>query len=156
MHALSFHRRRLRRTVWLIMIAWLFALTSGVVNACLLVSPGAERIGVAPPGHSSAGTPEKSSGLVNDIGRLGHVGPDAPSEHEQGAGADSCLKFCDDGSSALSKSTSSTADPGVSIFAAVAPWCPIVSGARLASRLSLGEPTAHGPPVVIRFLRLTL
>lgn len=47
MHALGFHRRRLRRTVWLTAMAWCFALFSGVVNACLLAPAGAARIEAA-------------------------------------------------------------------------------------------------------------
>ncbi len=47
MPALSIDRGRLRRTDWLTLLAWMVALSTGVVSACLLVISSAERIDVA-------------------------------------------------------------------------------------------------------------
>lgn len=156
MHALRFHRRRLRRTVWLTTVAWCFALFSGVVNACLLTPAGAARVEAAlhevahiatraqPADHASLGSPGW------------HGGHGALPDVEHDSGTQSCLKFCDDGSTALSKTVASAVDPGVPIGAALAAWNPTLADSRSASRPWWGGPTATGPALVIRFLRLTL
>jgi len=153
MHAPRLHRRHLRRAVWLTTAAWCFALFSGVVNACLLTPAGAARIEGAlhevvhaaaqalPAGHAVPG---------------GHRGHGALPDVEHGAGTQSCLKFCDDGSTALSKTTASAVDPGVPMGAALAAWNPTLADSGSASQPWWIGLTATGPPLVIRFLRLTL
>lgn len=74
--------------------------------------------------------------------------------HEQDVGTDACLKFCEDGFSALSKGSTSTLDPGVPLLAATAPWRSIVPNAGIGTGLSLRRPAARGLPLFIRFLRL--
>jgi hypothetical protein len=77
-------------------------------------------------------------------------------EHQQGSsGKDTCLKFCDDESSAVFKSTTLGVDlvvalvqPGVRHIA--------VPVANLGAGWLLEQPRTQGPPLVIRFLRLTL
>jgi hypothetical protein len=106
-----FTRRQLRRTVCVTLFAWLFALLSGAVNACL-IQPSATDLArskvslvdplvgeVAGPGQSTRQTQptqhhadDEHGGLVDDLGEAG------------------CLKFCADESSALSKSESYGAD----------------------------------------------
>jgi len=153
MHALRLHRRRLRRAVWLTTAAWCLALFSGVVNACLLTPAGAARIETAlrevahtitqaqPADHAFPG---------------GHGGHGALPDVEHGAGTQSCLKVCDDGSTALSKTAASTVDPGVPSSAAPAAWNPTLADSRSASQPWWDGPTATGSALVIRFLRLTL
>jgi hypothetical protein len=154
MHALRLHRRRLRRAVWLTTAAWCFALLSGVVNACLLTPAGASRIEAALHEVVHTATPSQ----LGDH----HAVPSGHGEHgtltdaEHGTGTQSCLKFCDDGSTALSKTTAAAVDPGVPIGVAVAAWNPALAHIRAASRPWWGGSAATGPPLVIRFLRLTL
>jgi hypothetical protein len=156
MHTLRFHRRRLRHIVWVSLAAWLFALTAGVVNACMLTPQDSVGHGVsgAPP-HQSAAHAEDAGG-TGVAGHGDHGGPVSNPGPQPDAGKDGCLKFCDDESSALSKSAATTLDPGVPLLAAIEAWSPIVSTVSLGTRLPLGRPGAQGPPLVIRFLRLIL
>jgi hypothetical protein len=154
MHALRLHRRRLRRVVWLTTAAWCFALFSGVVNACLLTPAGAARIEEALHGevvHAAAQALPVGYAVPD-----GHSGHGALPHVEHGAGTQSCLKFCDDGSTALSKTAGSAIDPGVPIGVAIAAWNSTFADSSSASRPWWGGSAATGPPLVIRFLRLTL
>src|SRR5512134_809365 len=111
MFAFRIRSQRLRQIAWMTLFAWLFALTAGVVNACLL--PGAVTRGqvAAPAAHSSRSVVDTEH---HDRGPVAHH------EHQQNNTNDSCLKFCDDESSALPKDNTSTLDPGIaSVFAAV-------------------------------------
>jgi hypothetical protein len=153
MRALRFHRRHLRRTVWLTTVAWCFALFSGVVNACLLTPAGPARLEAALHEVAHAATQAQPADHAFPAGHGAH---DALPGAEHGAGTEGCLKFCDDGSTALSKSTVSAVDPGVAMGAAFAAWNPRLTDGRSASRQWSHGPTATGPALVIRFLRLTL
>lgn len=133
MYAIRNSTHRMQRLVWLTLLAWSFALASGIANACVLSLSARAAGASSPPAQMHA------------------------HEHEPGsAGQDSCLKFCDDESSALAKSTSYAADLGAALV-----------DPRLERRLAvpplqadpgapLEPPRAQGPPLVIRFLRLTL
>jgi len=141
-----FHQRTLRHTVWVTLAFWLFALAAGVVNACVL-------------------TPQVSAGHAIDAGAHfnaaqhqdhGHDGPIAHHGHQQDAGKSGCLKFCDDESSALSKNEASSVDLGATVVGVALPWPAVVPIAIIGTQLSVARPTAQGPPLVIRFLRLTL
>lgn len=156
MHALHFHRRRLRHTVRVTLVAWLFALCAGVVNACMLTPQGSGGPGVFAPSPLPSAARAEHASASKDAGHRGHDDPVAGHGHEQDAGKDGCLKFCDDESSALSKNKIPVPDPGVPLLVSMAPWSPIVPNAGLGTRLSRGRPTSQGPPLVIRFLRLTL
>ena len=144
------HNRYLRQTVWVTLLAWLFALTAGVVNACMLSGPGAatrELVAELRPAHSAKATA--------DAEHHGHsLAVDR--EHEQVNTNHSCLKFCDDESSALSKGSATALDLGV-VLAATAQWPrAVVPSTNVGTVLSPHWPTALGPPLVIRLLRLTL
>lgn len=144
------HSCHQRHTVWLMVGVWLLALTAGVVNACLLNMPNTATRGLiagSPAAHLSQGVADTER---QDSGLLAHH------QHEQNGVNDSCLKFCDDESSALSKGdTSSTPDAGAVLVAAVQLPGAAVPVSHLGTGLSL-RPTAQGPPLVIRLLRLTL
>jgi len=149
-----FHRRRLRQFAWGALFAWVFALAAGVANACAVVaapwaaSQGHETRLHAHVTHHAAG---------QEIAEAADQDPVAyPHEHQPDAGKASCLKFCDDESSALSKGSG----PGLEQIQAhllidgfkVQPV--LIADAR--ERLALERPSAQGPPLVIRLLRLTL
>jgi len=93
---------------------WLFAMASGVANACLLEPHGVHDRG-SPPSHlSNAGTTsgmagERTEGLTHE---------DGDTEPTKA----SCLKACDDGSQSLLKDSSNfeLADPVVAPFVAAA------------------------------------
>ncbi|MDP1900354.1 MAG: hypothetical protein Q8K96_07855 [Rubrivivax sp.] len=147
--------RRLRHTVWVTLLAWLFALTAGVVNACALATPSSavrEFGAVAQASHAGhAGTSEMP-------GAAGHDGDGTVAHPDPGrdTGKDNCLKFCDDQSSALSKDKVAGVDPGAAFAAGVDLRSPVSPFTAVETRLSLQRPFAQGPPLVIRLLRLTL
>lgn len=144
MHALHFDRRRLRRTAWAALLVWLFALAAGVVNACVLTSPG-----LADRGEPLTDVALHES--LDDPGAL--VGQPG---HEQDSGRASCLKFCDDESSAIAKVKWPAVDPGSGLAIVVAPWNWVAATSGASLRLATEQHGSQGPPLVIRFLRLTL
>ncbi len=141
MRTLGLHRQRM--TIWLMLWVWLLAMSSGVLSACLLTI--ADRSGGDAHGHATAdlhgaGTSPESL-----------QGPD----HERAAGTEACLKFCADESSALSTGKVSIADLDGPLAAVVGPRLAGIAGDLLGTRRSLRQPAAQGPPLVIRFARLT-
>ena len=113
MFAFRSHSRRLRQTVWVTLLAWLFGLTAAVVNACMLSGPR-----VANPGLIAALHPAHSA---KAFAGTEHHEPSLASHplHEPSNAHDNCLKFCDDESSALSKGRMSAIDLGAALVAAV-------------------------------------
>jgi len=140
----STHRKRF---VWLTLLTWSFALASGVVNACVLNLPDRTAEGSTPSLQDETATHAASS---QGIG--GHGADD----HEGTSGKDTCLKFCDDESSALAKSTSYGADMAAALVDLRVQQRLAVPAVTVDYSLSPEPPRAQGPPLVIRFLRLTL
>ena len=142
MSTFHFTHRRLRRTAGVTLVVWLLALAAGVVNACALGPAGPERVGL----HAEVPSHEQHR---DDGERPGH-------HHGSDSGQKSCLKFCDDESSAVVKVKLPAVD-GSAVFAVLAqPWQPIAATGSKGWGLSSQRPGSQGPPLVIRFLRLTL
>ena len=105
--------RAKHRTTFVVLLVWLFALVSGIANACLLETRGAHSHG-APVKQSSAteARPEISAARAGVI-----------ASHDAGADTSGavCLKVCDDRSQSLSKQPSSldVTDHGLALFVAV-------------------------------------
>jgi len=160
MHAFRNSKQRLQRLVWLTLLTWSFALASGVVNACVLSLPGRMAEGASPTAHGEAATPARSS---EGIGKHGpedrRAATDGLHPHEQdpgNSGKDTCLKFCDDESSVLAKSTPSSADTVTALVDGRVDRHLAVARLQADSGPLPEPPRAQGPPLVIRFLRLTL
>ena len=134
MRTLRLDHRQLRPIAWVTLMVWLFAFTAGVVNACALTLAGAAG---DTRGHVYA----------ESVVRQG--------QHED-AGKAGCLKLCDDGSSAIAKVKLPVVDLGSILLTLVEPWNAIAATTGAGIRQSLARPASHGPPLVIRFLRLTL
>ena len=119
--------RSRRRTAWLVLMAWLFALSAGVANACLLERPGV-------PAHVA----------------VEHGGaPDAP--------ATPCLKLCDDGTRLLVKLPSGVdhTEPDAAPLVAVV-WSltvPVAMAPRAPGHRQGGLPEL---PIRVRYSRLAL
>ena len=151
MLTLSFHRCHRRRTAWVTLLAWVLALMAGMVNACQLQTRDAARPGPANVDlHDSGVHADPASHAGHVVQDRGYPAPDA--------GAAGCLKFCDEGASTLAKGqvghgrTGPPRSSSRSSRGGVAGWprrAPRSSGAT-------SRPRAHGPPLVIRFLHLTL
>ncbi len=144
MLSMTFHPRRLRFTVRVTLLAWVLALLAGMVNACQLQPRGTGTSG------SIAATQEHRAEHDDGHGRAGNHDPAVdPSK----AG---CLKFCDDESSALAKGKSALPDLPAPAMLASADWRPAMPVANATTWRSVERPASQGPPLVIRFLRLTI
>jgi len=160
-HAIRFHRRRLRHFVWVALFAWVFALVTGVANACIVEMPGSAPAGHEKHRHTHAAheNVEHQFSLPEpaDHGSAEHPDhEDAGGPAQDDAGKAGCLKFCDDESSALSKNGSPGFDQLAAPVAVDGFEIQPVPIADAVGRLSLERPSAQGPPLVIRLLRLTL
>jgi hypothetical protein len=159
MCAFRFDRRRLRRTAFATLVAWLLALTAGVVNACVLTPTGQPERAVTPASHAGGVAPGHHAGTPTDVRPGGDPDPGASvanSGHGQDFAKASCLKFCDDGSSGMAKVKLPVVDPAASLVTAGEPWDVMTASGGVESSQSLERPGSRGPPLVIRFLRLTL
>jgi len=144
-----FHNTRAKRnTAFMVLLVWLFALTSGVANACLLE---------ARQTHSHI-TTDASSGAVAHASVIlpGHAGAVADGINEPHFKAP-CLKVCDDGSRSFPKqdSTVAQADPGPALLVLVL-WnkvAPVISTPR---HMDVEQPATPELPIRIRFSRLAI
>ena len=141
------------------LVAWVFAIGTGSVNACALVaheptgSPNATTALFTPEEHDHHDDEDdelqSTGGLIHhDAAALSHA------SHDDGHAG--CHKFCKDESATLPKHTaldSPTFAPLLIDTRVALPTCSI--SAPLAHR-NAERPWANGPPILIRFLRLTL
>lgn len=148
-----FHRRFLRRAVWVTLVAWVLAWGAGVASACQLPMHG--------PGVATvvASLHDRST----ELGMRSMPAPHAESRHHDGptapagpANNDGCRKFCTDASSSVVKTNPVQADAlGPPLVASVA-WPAAIRTASVAMWWSTERPASQGPPLVIRLLRLTI
>lgn len=156
MHVLSLHRRRLHRIVWLILTAWVFALLCGVIHACLLTSSPELRSGLVQliSIEAAAHDLHKLTSEHRSPAELGPASNQTPDDRS--AASDSCEKFCNNEASSLSKNLSSPAELPVSLVVVSDRWPQVVQSIFSTARWTHWQASAHGPPLVFRFLRLTL
>ena len=147
MKPFSNHRTK-RNTVFAVMLVWLFALASGMANACLLESAGTHAH-TTKAGHleatGSLGASAASSADVDDH------------DDDSDAARESCLKNCDDGSNAPVKLQigSDLSDPGMVPLVAIV-WDSSTRTASTSFSLADLQPPIVGPPFRVRYSRLTL
>ena len=159
MPTLAFNRRQLRHTACVTLLAWVLALMSGVLNACLL-QPHGETASVS----SATSSPELAdAGLIEStVAHVEHSHHDShPAQHgdhdaAKDAGKAGCLKFCSDESSTLVKGKFIHTDLPNSVVVAVVEWPSMAPLPMGTLRMSAERPAFPGPPLVIRFLRLTI
>ncbi len=152
MQALCFHRRSSRRIVWSMLLAWAFALGAGVVNACVLSTNWADHHAGGAHEHHEVrvdGVPVVLAGQTDDRSAGLDTDRQSPSH-------DACLKYCDDESTALSKSNVAAADPSLPVGALLEWWSPVAHVAHIGLWLPREHHAVPEPPLIIRFLRLTL
>lgn len=149
MLTLSFHRCHRRRTAWVTLLAWVLALMAGMVNACQLQTRDAARPGPAKVGLHDRGV------HAAQASHAGHVvqdrGVPAPD-----AGKAGCLDFCDDGASTLAKGQVGHDELAAPVVVAILERRVALTAPSAAFEHATSRPRAHGPPLVIRFLHLTL
>ncbi len=140
-----------RSTATLVLIAWLFALASGIANACLLEAPRGTHphaAGVAESLHAHA------PALAQPPGHAAVI----ESDSEQSSAAEAlCHDACDDRTNSVPKQTASLAPPHLARLVVIAIiWLatqPAVSAIGLA-RDNHADP--FGIPIRVRYARLTL
>ena len=137
-----------RNTAFTMLLVWLFALASGVANACFLETP--ESHSRAAKG-SAATTSHAPAELVAHLGASGSHHDDSDSTKE------SCLKVCDDGEHTLPNVYPGVhhTDPGPAPLVATL-WTgspDVVSAPRRLDDLAI---PIVGPPFRVRYLRLAL
>ena len=159
MPTLHFHHRHLRRTAWVTLVAWVLATLVGVASACQLgPNAPAAPTGVAAASDGSGGSSARSVDLAQ-VPHTEHRDHAAPTAHEGGTrdpAQAGCLKFCKDRASTVAKGKTVPADVPGAMPAARIDWPSTVAAADLAIGRSAKRPASQGPPLVIRFLRLTL
>ena len=141
------HRTK-RNTAFAMMLVWLFALASGMANACLLESPGTHAH-TAKAGHLEA------AGALHAL--AGHSANGDDHDDDPDAARESCLKTCDDGSNAPVKLQigSDLSDPGAAPLIAIGWGSPTRIASMSFSPDDL-QPPIVGPPFRVRYSRLTL
>lgn len=141
--------RTRRHTAFVVLLAWLFAMASGVANACLLEVRIAHGQAATADSPGAAGTPAEIAA---------HAGAVAGHYDQSGNPSEPCLKVCDDGSNSLPKPpaevklTDTDTAPVVAVL-----WTtttPLVSAA--PRRLELLHPPGPAQPLRVRYTRLAL
>ena len=140
--------RTKRNTAFAMLLVWVFALASGVANACLLETPDHHATALKGSAATTIEAHDKS---------VAHL--DAPAGHHADADStkESCLKVCDDGTHSLPKAYAGVdhADPGPPNLVTTL-WTrsmPVVSAPHRVDDLAI---PILGPPLRVRYSRLAL
>jgi len=144
-----FYSRTKRNTAFVVLLVWLFALASGVANACLIQAKETDGTGSL-AAHSPA---------AGKVPAVSVVRGDAIAQHDSGleASKSQCLKVCDDASKSLPKQQAgfNLTYPDLAPLLALA-WTtatPVVSALGLAV---FQPPSDRGLPIRVRLSRLAL
>jgi len=150
-----FTHRQLRHTACVTLSAWMFALLSGVANACLTQPTAqAEFVSISSQADPVVGG---TAGLVTrQIELIHHPGEDEDDGLGNHSAKEGCLKFCADESSAVTKSRVPQADVPGPIFVASVQWPSAAPVAAASQWPPVERPALVGPPLFIRLLRLTI
>lgn len=141
--------RTRRNTALATLLVWLFALSSGIANACLLEAPVKHTHShVAKTGSESRHT---------HVGLTGHSEAVESEQHDSDVPKDACLKVCDDSSKAPVKlqASSDLLDPGMPPVVAIM-WDAATPVACSTNEMDDPQPPIAGPPVRVRYPRLAL
>ena len=136
-----------RNTTFVVLLVWLFALASGVANACLLEARGTHS-------HVAAAGPDGPAGAV----AAGHAGIAAGHDAAQHAAKAPCLKVCSDGAQSLVTQYAKVAEGESGPPPGAADLWPEAKDPDDLARGSAGDNRAvtAGPPLRVRFSRLAL
>ncbi|WP_049763646.1 hypothetical protein [Polaromonas naphthalenivorans] len=141
--------RAKRSTAFMVLLVWLFALASGLANACLLQAQETHSHGIA--------TAEFSGIAHAPAPWPAHAGAVASHGDDSHASTAPCLKVCDEGSRSVPKPDLKVAqtDPGpapllVVLWTAAAPVVPALG------QMDDMQPATPGLPLRVRYSRLAL
>ena len=140
--------RAKRNTAFAMLLVWVFALASGVANACFLETPGH---------HSTVVNGSAATAIEAPAELVAHPVATATHHDDADSNKESCLKVCDDGTHSLTKAYSGVdlADPGPPTLVTTL-WTgsmPIVSAPRRVDDPAI---PILGPPLRVRYSRLAL
>lgn len=139
--------RTKRNTAFAMLLVWLFAMASGVANACFLQSPEA---------HPTSKVSAAITSHAHD-GLLSHSGTAADHHEVSDSSKESCLKACDEGAHTLLKAQSGVdhADPGPAPVIATL-WTGSLQVVSVPRRMDDLAVPIVGPPLRVRYSRLVL
>ena len=145
---LSFSTCTKRHTAFLVLLGWLFALVSGVANACLLE---------ARVTHAHAAPVELFKTAQAPLVTPGHAGVVAGHDDDSHVAKASCLKACDDGAHSVTKRdlTATQADPGPAFLMSIL-WTAVTPAASTSRRMNDVQPALPERPIRVRYSRLAL
>ena len=141
--------RAKRNTAFMVLLVWLFALASGVANACLLE---------ARETHSHIATAASSEAAAHASVILpGHTGTVADHDDDSQNFKAPCLKVCDDGTRSLPKQDSTVAqtDPGPAPVVLVL-WNTVAPAVPTLRHMDIEQPATPELPIRVRFPRLAI
>jgi len=148
-------RRQLRHTAWVTLLVWMFAMLSGVANACL-TQPNTQGKLVSISAQADLVVGSTAVPVTRQVERIHHPGEDEDDGLGSHSAKEGCLKFCVDESSAVTKSRVPQADVPGSIFLASVQWRSAAPVAAASAWSPVERPASVGPPLFIRLLRLTI
>ena len=138
--------RRKRNTAILMLLLWLFAVSSGIVNACMLEPHGTDAYfaGVQPSTHATPAVAGHAEALVGHDGTLD-------------ASMAPCLKVCDDSSQALIKLKAffDLADCDSALTDSML-WAAAMQVVSAHRHMDSSASATSEPPVRVRYSRLAL
>jgi len=146
----NFFNTRINRTsAFAMLLVWVFALISGVANACLLEAAGAAT-------HAKTATqPAQQNEKHISLARHSQIEASSAQADDAHTSKQPCLRVCDDSSRSLPKKyPAGQIDPGLPIIVAVL-WS-LAEPIRLQYKQPNG--TQHAPllPLRVRYARLVL
>ena len=143
-------RQRLRRIAVPVLLAWLFMLTTGIVNACVLASAPGDSGAIATRHESATATSHAGCGMLAATSDHGH--------HSRHQGMSACAKAFNAPSTGA-QALKHKLDPITAVWLAPAPvGAPLTVAPVLGIDRSVADPDPGPPaiPIRIAFLRLTL
>ena len=142
------HRRTKRNTAFMMLWALLFALASGIANACLLET-----------GESHSDTARLPTSTTSQSLAEFTDSSSAASGHEEDSdnSKESCLKVCDDGTRTLPKANAAVdpTDPDLALFVTTL-WAASTHDVRAPRLYHRRQAPVVGPPFRVRYSRLAL
>jgi hypothetical protein len=136
-----------RNTAFMVLLVWLFALASGVANACLLemrqTHSHAATAGFSEAAHASAILPGHAGAVADGVDESHFKAP--------------CLKVCDDGTRSFPKQDGAVAltDPGPALLVLVL-WGTVAPVIPTLHQMDHEQPAAPELPIRVRFSRLAI
>lgn len=141
------NRRSKRNTAFALLLVWLFAVASGIANACVLKTHGDHAGVVATEAFEAV---HAHSALVAQTVAAEH-------DDELDVSKAPCLKVCDDGTKLLIKQqTSLDLDDPSPVFPVSVLWTAVIPVVTFPGQRDGLQAIAHGPPIRVRYSRLTL